>query len=147
MRRLALVLAALFCMAAASDPADRLPDPGQEARARSLFSQVRCMVCQNESIDDSDAELAADLRRLVREQVSAGRTDQEVKAYLVSRYGEFVLLKPALSWTNGLLWGAPLLVLLAGGLLLRGRLKTAPVEAELSEKETARLNELANGQD
>ena len=147
MRRLALILAALFCMAAASDPADRLPDPGQEARARALFAQVRCMVCQNESIDDSDAELASDLRRLVREQVSAGRTDTEVKAYLVSRYGEFVLLKPALTWTNGLLWGAPLLVLLAGGLLLRGRFRGAPVEAELSEKETARLNELANGQD
>jgi cytochrome c-type biogenesis protein CcmH len=147
MRRLALVLAALVCMAAASDPADRLPDPGKEARARALFTQVRCMVCQNESIDDSDAELAADLRRLVREQVSAGRSDTEVKAYLVSRYGEFVLLKPALSWTNGLLWGAPILVLLAGGLLLRGRFRPVPAEAELSEKETARLNELANGQD
>ncbi len=147
MRRLALILAAVFCMAAASDPADRLADPGQEARARALFTQVRCMVCQNESIDDSDAELAADLRRLVREQVSAGRTDQEVKAYLVSRYGEFVLLKPALNWTNGLLWGAPLLVLLAGGLLLRGRFRAEPAEVELSENETARLNELANGQD
>lgn len=147
MRRAALILAAVFCMAAASDPADRLPDPGQEARARALFAQVRCMVCQNESIDDSDAELAADLRRLVREQVAAGRTDQEVKTYLVSRYGEFVLLKPALTWTNGLLWGAPLLVLLAGGLLLRGRFRSEPEVAELSEKETERLNELANGQD
>lgn len=147
MRRAALILAAVFCMAAASDPADRLADPGQEARARALFAQVRCMVCQNESIDDSDAELAADLRRLVREQVAAGRTDQEVKTYLVSRYGEFVLLKPALTWTNGLLWGAPLLVLLAGGLLLRGRFRSEPEVAELSEKETERLNELANGQD
>lgn len=147
MRRLALILAAVVCMAAASDPAERLPDPAREARARALFSQVRCMVCQNESIDDSDAELAADLRRLVREQVAAGRTDQEVKAYLVSRYGEFVLLKPALSWTNGLLWGAPFLVVLAGGLLLRGRFRTVPAETELSEKETERLNELANGQD
>ena len=85
MRRLAAILGAVLCIAAASDPAERLPDPAQEARARELFREVRCLVCQNESIDDSNAELAADLRRLVREEVKAGKTDAEVRKHLTDR--------------------------------------------------------------
>ncbi|MFZ5730445.1 MAG: cytochrome c-type biogenesis protein, partial [Pseudomonadota bacterium] len=89
--RLFAVVAAVFCMAAASDPSERLPDPAQEARARELFKEVRCLVCQNESIDDSNAELAADLRRIVREEVAAGRSDAEIRDFLTDRYGEYVL--------------------------------------------------------
>ena len=91
--RAGLILAAwASLMAAAADPADRLADPAEEARAHALFSQVRCLVCQSQSIDESDAELARDLRQLIRQQVAEGRTDDQIKAYLVSRYGEFVLL-------------------------------------------------------
>jgi cytochrome c-type biogenesis protein CcmH len=90
-RALLAALAAVFCMAAAADPAERLPDPSQEARARHIFEQVRCLVCQNESIDDSQAELAHDLRQIVRDQVRQGRSDDQIKDFLVQRYGEFVL--------------------------------------------------------
>ena len=90
-RALVVGIAGALCLAAASDPADRLPDPAQEAQARSIFRDVRCLVCQNESIDDSQAELAADLRKIVREQVSAGRSDGEIKQFLIERYGEFAI--------------------------------------------------------
>jgi cytochrome c-type biogenesis protein CcmH len=82
---------------AAADPAERLPDPVQEARAREIFREVRCLVCQNESIDDSEAALAGDLRQVVRDQVKQGRSDKQIRAFLVERYGEFVLLKPPFS--------------------------------------------------
>ena len=117
-RRFILLLAALggmVCLAAASDPAERLHDPAKEARARALFSQIRCVQCQSESIDDSEAPLARDLRQIVREQVAAGRSDAEVKRYLVQRYGEFVLLKPSFAGANAALWLIPLLAALAGG--------------------------------
>jgi cytochrome c-type biogenesis protein CcmH len=91
LRTLAAMAAGVLCIAAASDPADRLPDPAQEARARHIMQDVRCLVCQNESIDDSEAELAGDLRRTVREQVKAGHSDVEIKHYLTDRYGEFIL--------------------------------------------------------
>ena len=100
MRRLLVVVTAILCMAAAADPAERLANPDQEARARHIFSQVRCLVCQNESIDDSQADLAGDLRKLVRDQIVSGRSDDQVRDYLISRYGEFVLLKPAFSLGN-----------------------------------------------
>jgi cytochrome c-type biogenesis protein CcmH len=87
-RGLLAALAGVLCIAAASDPAERLPDPAQEARARAIFEDVRCLVCQNESIDDSEAELAGDLRRVVREQVRQGRSDAEIKRFLTDRYGE-----------------------------------------------------------
>ena len=93
-RALAAMLAGVLCLAAAADPADRLADPAKEARARAIFADVRCLVCQNESIDDSEAELAGDLRKLVREQVQAGRSDAEIKHFLTDRYGEFVLMTP-----------------------------------------------------
>ena len=129
--------------ALAVTPAERLADPELEARARALSAELRCMVCQNQSIDDSDAELAHDLRVLVRARIEAGDTDREVIDYIVSRYGEFVLLKPRFSLRNALLWSAPVLILLAGAaaalLAMRAR-KSAP--APLSEEEEARLSAL-----
>ena len=129
MRRLLAVLAAVACLGAASDPAERLPDPQQEARARALFQEIRCVVCQNETIDGSEAEIAADLRRLVREQVRAGRTDQEIKASLVRRYGEFVLFRPSFSPGNAALWLTPFLLLLAGAGVVLVRRRSAPEPA------------------
>ncbi|WP_244286685.1 cytochrome c-type biogenesis protein [Caulobacter radicis] len=149
-RTLALAMAAIACMAAASDPSERLPDPAQEARARDLFKEVRCLVCQNESIDDSEAALARDLRLLVRDQVKQGRSDAQIRAFLTERYGEFVLLKPPFSAGNAVLWLTPLAVLLAGGglmvaLLRRRRVPEAGPEA-LSAEEEARLKGLLEGE-
>lgn len=143
MKRLLAAMAAILCIAAASDPAERLPDPAQEARARELFREVRCLVCQNESIDDSNAELAADLRRLVREEVKAGKSDDEVRKHLTDRYGEFVLLKPAFSWGNAALWGAPVLVVLAGLILLMRNFRNRTEDQDLSPEEIERLNRLS----
>lgn len=142
MRRLLIALGALLCIAAAGDPTERLSDPAQEARARALFQEIRCVVCQNESIDDSEAELAADLRRVVREQVAAGRSDAQVRTYLVDRYGEFVLLKPSFGPGNAALWLTPALLLLiaAGGILWRARRASAEIVPDsLSPEEEARL--------
>ena len=97
-------------------PDEILADADLEARARTISQELRCVVCQNQSIDDSDAPLAADLRAIVRERLSAGDTDEEVMAYIVARYGNFVLLKPPLDLQTILLWSAPLLVLIPGGL-------------------------------
>lgn len=145
--RAALVaLAALFCMAAASDPAERLPDPAQEAHARELFRDVRCLVCQNESIDDSEAPLAADLRRIIRDQVRAGRSDDQIKRFLTDRYGEFVLMRPTFSTGNLALWIGPFVVLLAGGALLFAKLRNRSPEAELSHEEAERLKALSEGE-
>jgi cytochrome c-type biogenesis protein CcmH len=137
------MFAGVLCIAAAADPADRLPDPAQEARARALFQDVRCLVCQNESIDDSEAELAGDLRRVVREQVKAGRSDAEIKHFLTDRYGEFVLMTPAFSWMNLLLWGGPFLVVVLGAGLLATRLRGRSGEAELSPEEAERVRRLS----
>ena len=144
--RLRALLAALFgvlSIAAASDPAERLPNPAQEARAREIMQQVRCLVCQNESIDDSEAELARDLRRIVREQVKAGRSDDQIKQYLTDRYGQFVLLKPSLDPANLVLWGGPFLVLALGVALLLGRLRSREPDAELSQAEAERIERLS----
>jgi cytochrome c-type biogenesis protein CcmH len=145
MRRhaLAAIFAGLLCLAAAADPADRLADPAQEARARAIFADVRCLVCQNESIDDSEAELAAELRKVVREQVKAGRSDAEIKRFLTDRYGEFVLMTPKLSWTNLVLWGGPFLVVVLGAGLLAGRLRNRSGEVELSPEEAERVRRLS----
>lgn len=142
MKRLLIALAAFACIAAASDPSERLSDPAQEARARALFREVRCLVCQNESIDDSTADLAGDLRQVIREQIAAGRSDAQIRTFLVDRYGEFALLKPAFSAPNAALWGAPILVLLVGGGLLILRLRNGPAPAALSPDEEARLAQL-----
>ncbi len=142
-RWLAVAAAVLF-LGAASEPSERLTDPAQEARARALFKEVRCLVCQNESIDASHAELAQDLRAIVRQEVAAGRSDIEVRRFLTDRYGEYVLLKPQFSWANAALWLAPLLVVLAGGGLLISRWRALPPEPELSGEETAALARLSD---
>ncbi len=104
--------------ALAVKPDEVLADPALEARARALSEGLRCMVCQNQSIDESDADLARDLRILVRQRLVAGDSDQQVMDYIVSRYGEFVLLKPRFNPRNALLWGTPVLLLLAGGVFI-----------------------------
>jgi len=145
-RRLPALVAALFgalCIAAASDPAERLPDPAQEAHARALFKDVRCLVCQNESIDDSEAELARDLRRTIREQVKAGKSDAQIKAYLTDRYGQFVLMRPSFDAGNLALWIVPFLVVGFGVILLIGRLRNRQPDAELSQAEAAELERLS----
>jgi cytochrome c-type biogenesis protein CcmH len=117
-----------------------------EARAKLLFSELRCVVCQNQSIRDSDADVAKDLRIIVREQITAGKTDREIRTFLVDRYGEYILLKPVFAWHTFILWAAPfLLIILAGALIFRaGRKQSDVVESKLSdeeEKELARLLE------
>ena len=143
-RRLLLIVAALACMgAAASDPAERLADPAKEARARALFTQIRCVVCQNQSIDESDADLARDLRVTVRQEIAQGWTDAQVRAFLVARYGEFILLKPRWSAGNAVLWLAPFLIVLAGGVVLLVRARpSAALGEELSPEEEARLKQI-----
>jgi len=149
-----LCLAALFaCLmlltpAQAVEPGEALADPALEARARDLSTDLRCLVCQNQSIDDSHAPLAKDLRLLVRERLAAGDSDEQVRNYLVQRYGDFVLLKPPLRIGTLLLWGAPLMVLLAGGFGLmmasRRRVSVVPT-SNLSADEQARLDKLLGG--
>src|SRR5437868_5220399 len=153
MRRILLIV--MFVGLAASDvalavqPDEMLKDPVLETRARDLSRDLRCMVCQNQSIDDSEAPLARDLRLLVRERLKAGDSDNQVLDYLVARYGEFVLLKPRLSSHTLLLWGAPLAILLAGLFaigfsVLRRPAGYAPAEvAALSEAERQKLNAIA----
>ena len=140
--RLATVAAALFLLAnAAADPADQLKIPAQEARARALFREIRCVVCQSESIDESDADIARDLRQLVRSEVAAGDSDQQIKASLVQRYGEFVLLQPRFSIGNAVLWLTPFVVVVAGAgvILFRRRSRPDAAAEDLSESERARL--------
>jgi len=147
---LCLLLWASF-PARAVEPGEMLPDPALEARARVLSKELRCMVCQNQSIDDSEAPLAHDLRGLVRERLKAGDSDGQVFDYLVARYGEFVLLRPRFAWHNAVLWGVPPAVLLLGivtiGVVVRRRRWAAQAEtANLSAVEEARLAELLRGE-
>ena len=142
---LVLLLALAFAGAAqAVKPDEVLQDPTLEARARALSEGLRCMVCQNQSIDESDADLARDLRVLVRQRLVAGDTDQQVMDYIVSRYGEFVLLKPRFSLRNALLWGTPVLLLLAGGLfiVLSARSRRPASDSTLSAEEKAALDKM-----
>jgi cytochrome c-type biogenesis protein CcmH len=128
---------------AISDPSEALPDPAQEARAVAVGQQLRCLVCQNESIEDSGADLARDLRRIVRQRVAAGDSDQQIVGWLVARYGNFVRLRPPLEASTVLLWGSPVLAVLVGALaiwLTRARRPTPP--APLNEAERARLQAL-----
>jgi cytochrome c-type biogenesis protein CcmH len=113
-----MVLIAGCSAAYAVQPDEIMPDPAKEARARELSRELRCMVCQNQSIDDSDAPLARDLRLLVRERIATGDSDSQVIEFLVARYGEFVLLKPRFSPHTLLLWLLPPLALIGGGLAL-----------------------------
>jgi len=132
----------------AVQPDEVLSDPALEARARAISKELRCMVCQNESIDDSEAPLAHDLRVLVRERLKAGDSDQQIINFLVSRYGEFVLLRPPLSWHTAALWGTPPALVLLGIIMIvvveRRRRATSAQMAPLSltAAEEARLAEL-----
>ncbi len=147
MKRLCLVLCLLAGPLFAVQPDEMLDDPALEARAREISSGLRCLVCRNESIDDSNAALARDLRLLVRERLVAGDSDAEVVDYIVDRYGEYVLLKPRTGGSNLVLWLAGPAMLLLGGAIgfafLRRRARAAPQEeAALSEAERARLREI-----
>jgi cytochrome c-type biogenesis protein CcmH len=145
-RLLLAIAGAVFCLGnAAADPADQLKDPAQEAHARILFQEIRCVVCQSESIDESDADLAHDLRQRVRQEVAAGASDAQVKADLVSRYGEFILLRPRFTFGNAALWLTPFLVVLVGaGIVLMRRRPPAADSDDLSEPEKARLAALTD---
>ena len=144
---LALVTAAAVYAtpARAVQPDEVLSDQALEARARALSRELRCMVCQNQSIDDSEAPLARDLRLLVRERLTAGDSDAQVVDFMVARYGEFVLLRPRMSWHTAILWGAPLTILVVGlfaigfSVLRRSARTPLPEVAKLSEAEQVRL--------
>lgn len=143
---ISLFLSLQMAPAFAVNPDEVLSDPALEKRARTLSAGLRCMVCQNESIDDSNAELARDLRILVRDRLTAGDSDQDVLDYVVDRYGEFVLLKPRLNTRTVLLWGFPVVLLLIGGsslLVLSRRKKVVSVNDEpLTEAEEKRLKQI-----
>jgi cytochrome c-type biogenesis protein CcmH len=133
------------CISRAVQPDEIMANPKLEARARNLSAQLRCMVCQNESIDESGADLARDLRLLVRERLKAGDSDDQIRSFLVQRYGDFILLKPPFKPETFLLWTAPFLILVGGGIFIalsrrRGAGQTA--SDRLSEAEQAKLNAL-----
>ncbi len=146
-RKLPALAAILFftltpTLSFAVEPGEMLKDPKLEARARDLSAQLRCLVCQNESIDDSQATLAHDLRVLIRQRITAGESNKEIKSFLVSRYGDFILLKPPFKPETLLLWGTPILLLvLGGGAILMSLRKRAPAvkQAALSAAEEAKL--------
>ncbi|MEQ8897491.1 MAG: cytochrome c-type biogenesis protein CcmH [Roseovarius sp.] len=147
MKRLVLVLCLVAGPIFAVQPDEMLDDPALEARARDISSGLRCLVCRNESIDDSNAELAGDLRVLVRERLLAGDSNEEVVAYIVDRYGEYVLLKPQAGGSNLVLWLAGPAMLLLGAavglVFVRRRSQAAPqAEATLTDEEQARLREI-----
>jgi cytochrome c-type biogenesis protein CcmH len=142
-----LTVWALFAassLALAVQPGEMLADPALEQRARNISAELRCLVCQNQSIDDSDAPLAGDLRRLVRERLQAQDSDQQVLDYIVARYGEFVLLNPRFELSTILLWLTPVLVLLGGlVLVLRSARKDASSPSEpLTDQEKAKLDSI-----
>ncbi len=144
MKRLLVILLLLATPIWAVQPDEILPDPALEARARVISKGLRCLVCRNENIDDSNAGLARDLRLLVRERIMAGDDNEQVVTYVVDRYGEYVLLQPKTTGTNLLLWAAgPVMLLIGGGIgfgVIRRR-RTNPAVA-LNEAEAARLKEL-----
>ena len=138
---------ALALPAAAVQPDEVLDDPVLEERARDLSKGLRCLVCRNESIDESNADLARDLRILLRERLVAGDTDEEAIDFIVDRYGEYVLLRPTATGSNLLLWAAgPIMLLIAAGIgvayLRRRSQSPARTEAALSPEEQARLREI-----
>jgi len=142
---LALLMLLIPLVARAVEPGEELADPKLEARARAISEELRCLVCQNESIDTSEADLARDLRRLVRERLKAGDSDEQVKAFIVERYGEFVLLKPKVDAGTSALWFGPFGLLL-GGLAVAyfyfQRRRAQALEGYLSGDEESRLKDL-----
>jgi cytochrome c-type biogenesis protein CcmH len=151
MRRAAFLLLFLLLTlpVRAVQPDEMLADPALEARARALSAELRCLICQSQSIDDSDASIARDLRLLIRERLKAGDSDSAVKAFLVERYGEYVLLRPAFAWHTALLWGAAPLALLVGIALSLGlfRRRKAIDSAKLSPEEERRIDALLAGRE
>ena len=147
-RRIVLLFSIVVFNAAAFavEPDEILQDPALEARARSISAELRCLVCQNQSIDDSHAPLARDLRLLVRDRLKAGESDNQIRQYLVQRYGEFILLKPRFATDTIILWGAPFLALLLSGFFVwraaqrRGALLRS--DAPLTDEEQARLDRI-----
>lgn len=150
MKRLILALMLLGTPVLAVQPDEILDDPKLEERAREISKDLRCLVCRNENIDDSNAPLARDLRIEVRDQLTEGASNDEVVDFLVGKYGEYVLLKPQVKGSNWVLYGAgPVMLILAvlgGGLYLRRRSQgAAPNEAALSARENERLDEIMKG--
>jgi cytochrome c-type biogenesis protein CcmH len=155
--RLAAGLLAAFCLLAVplyglavDDPSEMLSDPRAEARAEAIGAQLRCLVCQNESIEDSSAGLARDLRRVVREHVAQGESNQQIMQWMVSRYGNFIRLKPALSLGTIMLWSMPALALLLGcgaAFFFYRRHAATPPPPPLSDDEKARLARLTGKDD
>jgi cytochrome c-type biogenesis protein CcmH len=140
---LLLLLAIAIPAYALSDPTEMLPNKQEEARAEAIGRQLRCLVCQNESIEDSGAELARDLRRIVRQRVAAGQSEKQIIGWMVSRYGQFVLLQPRFDWLTLLLWGSPVIALAAASaavFLARQRDRRPP--PPLSYEERVRLDDL-----
>lgn len=144
-----VALLALGVMGTALGPQEHLQDPSLDDRARALYAEVRCVVCQNESLADSTADIAADMRRDIRRSITAGKSDVQIRTELSQRYGDYVLFRPRFELKNSLLWFAPLLILLMG-VLAFWRLTHRPLRAGasegapqgLSDEETARLNRL-----
>lgn len=148
LRRALLPILVLFLALAgpalAVQPDEKLDDPTLESRAREISTHLRCLVCQNQTIDDSNAPLARDLRLLVRERITEGDTNEEVISFVVDRYGEFVLLRPRFAWHTALLWGAPLLLLLVGGavVLVSMRRRSEPPAPTLTAEEREALDDV-----
>jgi cytochrome c-type biogenesis protein CcmH len=148
----AVAIALLLCLlspglAIAVQPDEVLRDAALEARARALSAELRCMVCQNQSIDDSDAPLAKDLRVLVRERLEAGDSDEEVKSFLVARYGDYVLLRPPFDWRTWIAWLAPFALLAIGlvAAIQAGRRRRAAGPPPLTEEEKAAVDRIVKG--
>jgi cytochrome c-type biogenesis protein CcmH len=143
-RALFVLLLLAPVLAGAVEPRERLADPGLEARARDISRTLRCLVCQNESIDDSNADLARDIRVLLRERLVAGDSDAAARQFLVDRYGDFVLLKPPVETATLVLWFGPAAVLVAGGIgvLLYLRRRPAAAPPPLTEDERRRVAQL-----
>ncbi len=164
LRLLAILGFALGAGLAQADPQDPtrdqpLPDPKMEAEARAFMRDIRCVVCQSQSIDESDAEIAAQLRNVIREQMAAGKSPDEIRDFLVARYGDFVLLKPPFKASTLLLWGGPFILVAIGfGVILLQRGRNNPSTAgaaagagltppDLSESERARVQKMLKGED
>lgn len=149
-RALLITLFAFSQVAGAVLPGETLSDKTQDDRARALYREVRCVVCQNESIADSGADIAADMRRDIRAHISEGKSDSDIRDILRARYGDYVLFRPRFSLATGLLWGLPVAVLLVGGVIfiaMGGRKSAIDAEPEspsLSAEEQARLDALLN---
>ena len=146
MIKVSLLTLSLFVatLAQAVEPGEVLEDPALEARARVISQDLRCVVCQNETIDESNATLAQDMRRLVRQRINAGDTNEQVIAYMVDRYGDFVLLRPRVTPQTWLLWFGPILIFVIGGVVVVRVMKrpASNVGEALSQEELDRLNSL-----